>query len=132
MSPSPGIYLAALFLWFVPLFTLRAELYFLQTPGLPKSQKLLFGLSFACFVALDLVLLLHTQFANILVFTLWIVTILLGMIATSLLLLRGRLRIFRDMSRTRREERRELIQEVGYLIDEQKRARIREKYGETD
>ncbi|HYE78251.1 MAG TPA: hypothetical protein VEI97_09710 [bacterium] len=132
MSQSPGLYLAALFLWFVPLFTLRSELDFLKTPGLPRSQRILFWLSFLGFILLDLTFLLHTRFPNVLVFTATLVTILLAMVVLALLLLRGRLAIFRELSRARREERRVMIQEVGYLIDEQKRAKIRAKYGETE
>ena len=130
MQHNPGLYLAALFLWFLPLFAARSELEFLRMQGVTRAQKLLSGLSFGLFIAVDLCLAFHTLFRDAIWLTLTVTTILLAMMITSVLILSGRMRFFREMSRLRREERREMLDEVRGLIDEQKRAKIRARYGE--
>ncbi|MEO7993672.1 MAG: hypothetical protein ABI743_04670 [bacterium] len=131
MQPSPGLWLAAFFLWFLPLLSLRHEMQFLaSTPGLPWTQRACSLLVFACFLGLDATLAFHHLFPDIATFTLVLLTFLLAMLILSFVLLRGRVALFRELSRTRNAERREMLEEVRILIDEKKRAKIRAKYGE--
>lgn len=132
MQETPGLYLAALVLWFVPLLTLHHEWRFLtRTPDLPRSQWILSIAILVLFITMDLLLLLHTRLDPLSLTTLLVGCLLLSIVC-SMLLMTGRLRVFTRMQADSRAERRAMIAGVSELIDERKREKIRQKYGEED
>ena len=131
MIHQPGIYLAALFLWLIPVLSARSEFQFLTTtPNLPRSQGILSAIILLLFVALDAALLCHTLFPNVVWFFTAVVFLGIGLMIGSTILLSSRMRIIRDLSRQRHDERRDLVREAKDLIVDARRAKIRAKYGE--
>ena len=107
------------------VFTLRSEISFLRQYRKHKAQMVLSLLSLAIMVFLTLVLLFHWSLDPFYAFTaIMLLTPLLLILAPLILYLRAR--AFRTLTRSRMEEKKQLIREVQEMLDEQKRQKIRE------
>lgn len=128
MNIMPIYYVIGIFILLVTLFSLRYEITFLKTTKVGPFIWTVSILNFLTLAALLMVLFLHHMLDGIFVIKA-IVALLLVLFLVSAVQLVTRRRVFTALQLELREQRSDMIRDMQDLIDEKKREKIREKYG---